>query len=306
MRAPLVAATLLGLMALAIGLQVARERWYGQPGGAAETVLYFRSGEALGKIALGYDTLLADVYWIRAVQHFGRQRGGGVSAAEGGFSLLYPLLDITTTLDPRFNIAYRFGAIFLSEPMPGGPGRPDLAIKLLEKGIRVMPDRWRYYQDVAFVHYWWLQDYRAAAEWFDKGAQVPGAPWWMRSLAALTLAKGGDRQRSRLLWQHLRDSADNDWLRENAQLRLTQLQALDQIDYLQGLVARYEREQGRRPRSWADLRAAGLIPGTPTDPAGDVYLLDSDTGAVRVSPTSPLSPMPVEPGAVGSSAAPHA
>ena len=37
-------------------------------------------------------------------------------------SLLYPLLDLTTTLDPHFNIAYRFGAIFLSEPYPAGPG----------------------------------------------------------------------------------------------------------------------------------------------------------------------------------------
>ena len=36
------------------------------------------------------------------------------------YALLYPLLDITTTLDPRFNIAYRFGAIFLAEPYPGG------------------------------------------------------------------------------------------------------------------------------------------------------------------------------------------
>ena len=38
------------------------------------------------------------------------------------YQLLYPLLDITTTLDPHFNIAYRFGAIFLSEPYPGGAG----------------------------------------------------------------------------------------------------------------------------------------------------------------------------------------
>ena len=43
------------------------------------------------------------------------------------YALLYPLLDLTTTLDPYFSIAYRFGAIFLGEPYPGGPGRPDLA-----------------------------------------------------------------------------------------------------------------------------------------------------------------------------------
>ena len=51
------------------------------------------------------------------------------------YPLLYPLLDLTTTLDPVFNIAYRFGSIFLAEPYPGGAGRPDLAITLLEKGL---------------------------------------------------------------------------------------------------------------------------------------------------------------------------
>ena len=33
-------------------------------------------------------------------------------------------------------MAYQFGALFLAEQPPGGPGRPDLAIALLEKGLR--------------------------------------------------------------------------------------------------------------------------------------------------------------------------
>ena len=49
------------------------------------------------------------------------------------------MLDLTTTLDPLFNVAYRFGAIFLAEPYPGGAGRPDLAIALLEKGLQARP-----------------------------------------------------------------------------------------------------------------------------------------------------------------------
>ena len=77
------------------------------------------------RAALGFDAILADVYWIRAIQHF-----GGTRRSEGGdksYKQLYPLLDLTTTLDPRFTIAYRFGAIFLAEPYPAaraGPTRP--------------------------------------------------------------------------------------------------------------------------------------------------------------------------------------
>src|SRR5439155_7737384 len=71
------------------------------------------------------------------------------------YSLLYPVLDITTSLDPRFTIAYRFGAVFLAEAYPRGPGRPDLAVALLEKGIREQPDKWEYMEDIGFVHYWY-------------------------------------------------------------------------------------------------------------------------------------------------------
>jgi hypothetical protein len=112
------------------------------------------------------------------------------------YDLLHPMLDLTTTLDPRFNIAYRFGSVFLSEPYPSGPGRSDLSIALLEKGLRTQPTKWAYMQDIGFVHYWYDHDYRAAADAFRKASEMPGAPWWLASLAATTLASGGDRQSS--------------------------------------------------------------------------------------------------------------
>jgi hypothetical protein len=67
-------------------------------------------------------------------------------------------------------------------------------------------------QDIGFVHYWWRQDYRAASAWFDKASKIPGAPWFLQSLAATTLAAGGDRQSSRTMWEAIRQSAEVDWL----------------------------------------------------------------------------------------------
>ena len=118
-------------------------------------------------MALSFDPLLADVYWIRALQHYGATKRAGDPTKN--FDLLYPYLDITTTLDPRFNIAYRFGAIFLTEAYPNGPGRPDQALALLQKGWRQMPERWEYLTDSGFVYYWWLRDYDEAAAVVSKG-----------------------------------------------------------------------------------------------------------------------------------------
>jgi hypothetical protein len=70
--------------------------------------------------------------------------------------------------------------------------------------------------DIGFVHYWWLRDYPAAARWFDRAAAVPGAPTWLKPLAATTLAAGGDRRTSRQLWLQLLNASDTAWLRSNA------------------------------------------------------------------------------------------
>ena len=99
------------LMGAIVALQIVRERAAPLSSGEEE-LLYVRSPEAMKRMALSYDSLLADVYWIRAIQHY-----GGIKRSEDpdkNYALLYPLLDLTTSLDPLFNTAYQCGAIFLS------------------------------------------------------------------------------------------------------------------------------------------------------------------------------------------------
>jgi len=256
-------------------------------------VLYLRSPAAARRVALSFDAMAADLYWMRALQHFGETRLR--ASGQKTFEDLYPFLDLTTSLDPRFNVAYRFGAIFLSEAPPGGPGRPDLAIALLEKGLVHNPTRWEYHQDIGFVHYWWTGDYAKAAAAFSRGAATPGAPWWLKSLAAVTLAQGGDRRTSRLLWQALSQSPDSDWLRRDADRRLRQLDALDQIDQLSAVVDRARGAGVGAPWSWALLFERGLLLRLPVDPTGTPFAIDLTSGRVGVSRQSPLWPMPTEP-----------
>jgi hypothetical protein len=193
-------------------------------------MLYVRSPEAARRLALSYDALVADVYWIRAVQHYGSTRLS--SDPNKQYDLLYLLLDLTTSLDPRFSVAYTFGAIFLAEPPPRGPGRPDLAVALLEKGLRAQPRNWELAQSIGFVHYWWRQDYVQAAVWFARAAEFPNAPDWMEPLAARTLAQGGRRESARVLWQHIARESDSQWFRDEAVRQLRLLDATDERDVL--------------------------------------------------------------------------
>ena len=97
-----------------------------------------------------------------------------------------------------------------------GPGRPELAIKLLDKGFASNPRKWQYLYDKAFVYSWGTARPAAAAHWFDEAAKVPGSPEWMPGMAAYMLEEGGDRRSSRMLWQQIRDSAEHEYMRDNA------------------------------------------------------------------------------------------
>jgi tetratricopeptide (TPR) repeat protein len=293
---------MLSLLAAAAWLQGVRDRL--APADQSEPTLYF-TARLIDRMAFAHRPLVADLYWIRSIQYFGGQRRrieseirSGASPADVrsrvGYDLLYPLLDITTMLDPLFNIAYRFGAIFLSSPYPQGAGRPDQAVALLEKAARVRPDKWEYLHDIGFVYYWDVHDYPKAAEYLNRAADVPGAPWWLRAMAATTLAKGGQRSTSRMLWRQMYDTAADDTARRTALLRLRQLDAIDRIEMLQQAVTGFlEKSPGLSP-SWQALAAARIVPGIPLDPAGTPYVLSPD-GRVSVSTASPLFPLPVEP-----------
>jgi hypothetical protein len=257
-----------------LGLQAVHERGGGPPAAQTEALLYVRSPEAMKRLALSYDQLLADLYWIRTVQHYG---GTKLSTDPNKrYDLLYPLLDLTTSLDPMMNVAYMFGSIFLAEPFPGGPGRPDQAIRLLEKGLQAQPRNWRFAQALGFVHYWWRMDYPQAAAWFSRAADMPDAPVWLGPLAAVTLAQGGNRASSRRLWAEFARAAEDEWFRNEARRRLLQLDAMDAID-----------------RLTAALRAGAVLRGVPVDPTGVPYRIEN--GVVGLDPRSPLNPLPTEP-----------
>ena len=285
-------AALVVLFAAVIGLQMiqADEPPLETPKGISTNLLYVRSPEILERAALSFQALLADIYWIRAVQHYGGTKLSKEPNKQ--YDVLYPLLDLTTSFDPYFDVVYKFGAVFLAEPYPAGAGRPDQAIELLEKGLRIRPDRWELAQGIGFVYYWWLADYRNAALWFNRAADLPNAPDWLRPLAAVTLAQGGNRASSRTLWSEIARNADADWLRDQASFRLKQLDALDGIDFIQRIVDQYRARTGVPPASWDDLLRAGLLRGVPPDPTGVPFRLDPATAHVTLDPSSSLNPLP--------------
>jgi len=249
--------------------------------GEVGEVLYIPSGKVLRYASLGHEGLMADIYWTRVVQYFGRQR----LAHALRFDLLGPLLSITTELDPHLLVAYRYGAVFLAEKLPDGAGQPEAALQLLRRGIVANPDEWRMWVDLGFIYYWDLKDYASAARVFRAGSERPGAKMWVRTLAASVAAKGGELETSRLLWSEIYRNADNDQIRHSAREHLFALAAQEEIGRLNDLLDAYARRSGQKARSLSDLLGAGYLTVVPQDPSDVAYVVGAD-GRAGLAPAS--------------------
>ena len=234
-----------------------------------QEVLYLPSGKVLKRLSLGYSSLLADIYWTRAVQYFGSRH----VAQATHYELLYPLLDITSDLDPHIIAVYEYGSIFLSQPPPNGAGQPDKAAALVEKGIRENPEYWRLYFTLGFIHYIDRQDYQAAQQAFDKGSKIPGALSWMKVMAARMAERRKDVNTAILLWTGVLDNTRDKDVKKTAISHLESIRADLDIMELDRRVNAYHDRTGTYPANWEDLIRAGLLQGIPADPHGEPYKL---------------------------------
>lgn len=250
-----------------------------------QKLLYLWSGRHVKRLFPGFEQLAADVYWIRTVQYFGSQR---VFSTDRNFELLEPLIDITVTLDPRLEIAYRYGAVFLAEHKPVGAGRPQSAIALLARGVQANPQNWRLRKELGYFYFVFLDDAQEAARHLLAAAELPEAPLWLRTMAADVLGRGGDRATARRMWRQMYEQEEWGVLKQNALIHLQMLDAFDGRDLLQRAVDEFARRFGRHPHTLDELRAAGLVSRVPDDPSGIPFAYDAGTGRVSLSPRSAL------------------
>jgi hypothetical protein len=247
-------------------------------------ILYFGSPAVMEKLSLGYRSFVADVYWMRTIQYYGRRDEADRRAVR--YRNLYTLLDITTTLDPDLVDAYRAGSIFLAEAEPIGAGQPYQAIRLLDKGISRHPQDWRYSYDKGFVYFWFLKDFRKAGEIWLETSRLNDAPAWTQGLAAMSMSEGGAVDTARSLWQRQYQESGRADVRENALNHLRSIRVSEDIWTLEYLIQRYVKKTGILPWKLEDLKGAGFVKQIPVDPLGTPYRYLPEKAEVSLDPGS--------------------
>jgi tetratricopeptide (TPR) repeat protein len=243
--------------------------------------LYF-SSSVLRRISLGYDDLLADIYWLRALQYF-----GGTRFDETDPALLYKYFDILTDLDPKFVNAYRYGGTFLAEPPPFGMGDIEKGMKLFDKGRTNNPDNFRIPLEEGFVYYLNLKDYKKAYELFKEASDKPGLSdlrrAYLKGMAASALAKGGNRDLSRQIWEYIYENTPNEGRKNFAVLNIKELDTMDMEDGLTEALREYLKRYNRLPSNVGELKSSGLVKQIPEEPFGGEFVIVKKLNEVKSS-----------------------
>jgi tetratricopeptide (TPR) repeat protein len=249
-----------------------------RPRATIEDALYVNSPGIVRRASLGFNGLMACIYWTRTVQYFGHRH----YLRARTYNELAPLLEITTALDPHMIPAYQFGANFLAPAPPNGAGEPVRAIELMKYGIQHNPDNWHLYYDLGFIYYTELKDYRRAGEVFDLGSKVPNAHPFLKLLAAQMAEHANDYETARMLWTATYESSSEANIRQNALEHLRSIRVDEEVSRLEQAAAKFTERNGRAPSSLWELAAAEHLPGIPVDPDGNPYELTLD-GRVQVA-----------------------
>ncbi len=249
-----------------------------RPGDIVDDAVYISSPKLVKRASLGFDGLMACIYWTRTVQYFGHRHFN----RERSYNELAPLLEITAALDPHLLPAYQFGASFLAPAPPNGAGQPERAVRLMQYGIEHNPDNWRLYYDLGFVYYTELHDFKKAGEVFAQGSRIPGAHPFLKILAADMAEHAQDYDTARMLWSAAYESSQETNIRQNALEHLRAIQVDEDVTNLQNAVTRFVQANGRIPTSLWEVVNAEHLRGIPLDPDGNPYEL-SLNGQVLVA-----------------------
>jgi tetratricopeptide (TPR) repeat protein len=231
-------------------------------------------GEYLKPALLGYHHLGADILWLRLVQVIGKKGN-----SEDEYEWMYHALDVLTTLDPQYAYAYYAGGVILGDIA----NRPDLSIRLLEKGVKANPQVWNIPFLLGYNYYFLLGDPAKGAEYIMKAASLPDGPSYLPGLATRLAAEAGNPDTAMaFLEARLTDTQDPE-MREVLASRMKEVIIEQDLRTLESAVEAYRTQHRALPATLTDLVMAGALPILPQEPFGGDYRLDPKTGSVSSS-----------------------
>ncbi len=218
-------------------------------------------GKALRVLSLGFERVVADLFWLRTVYYLGddvSHRAGYPAAAR--------LAELVTDIDPYFDSAY----ILMNSVLTVLRREPEAAIRLLDKGIAHLPGLWKLHFLQGFNHFMYGHDYKRAAQHMRAAAELGGPPY-LPLLASRLYHRAGDPDTALAFLELRIAEAETPEVRAELEGRLRDVWIARDLAAIDAALERWRKPAA--PTRVAELYDAGLLAREPRDPAGNVYVL---------------------------------
>ena len=247
------------------------------PADAGRGALRIPSPARIRILALGFDSAIADYYWVQLLHLVGGTRSGVSSHVDE----IADGVALVTELDPWVDHPYRFAAIWLNRNVED----VRRANRLLRQAISYHPTDWRNRFYLGYNLFYYLQDNAAAAEVLEPAISLEGAPVYLGPFVARLRADGGDLETSALFLETLIREAPDEYARAEYLKASDEILTERRARQLDAARVLFWRRHGRDVRAVEELwqeptRVVRAAPPPHPHFPGFAWELDPDTNEI--------------------------
>jgi len=202
-------------------------------------------GQSLKRMSFGFDNALASLIWIQLLQ-----KASHDSLESNEVSWEFAQLDSITTLDPKFESGFEFGAPFLSVFRRDKLG----AEILLKKWHRKRPTYWKTSYLLGYHLYYEMGRHTEASQYILRAAELEKAPAWLSSLGVRLLEETFATEQAFRLVLELYHHAVSPIAQERLQARLRSLNLTLQLKKWNEALEKYTSVHRKFPTSFSQLQ----------------------------------------------------
>lgn len=248
--------------------------------------------ELLRVLGAGNQSLVADYYWLQAIQATGK---AGSSFEPTRYLDMFYYADLVTDLDPKFHKVYTFSG----NTIPTNLGRETWvntaeARKILEKGVKNFPEDSTLRLYLAYNLSYFFHEHAAATEHLRIAASLPNVNPFVPEIATRMLAFNRHFDAALEMVKSFRDNETDPELRQRFEERIQEIEREKVLIQVDDAIAAFKKREGRLPKDISELTSRGDLPiPPPVDPMGGVIYIDQDEGKAA-STSSQLRLEPID------------
>jgi hypothetical protein len=246
------------------------------PSAAASGRMRVPSPERARALSFGFGPVIADYYWIDALQFVGdterpARRNETVAA----------LIDLVTGLDPWVDHPYRFAALWLTET----PEEVRHGNRLLEKGIAYHPLDWRNRFYLGYNLFFYLEDNARAADVLESAMKFPDAPDYLGSFVTRLRASSDGLDTAVMFLQQLIAGTEDEYAKAEYLDVLDEIETERRARMLDRARAEFQRRNGCDIKAPGELwtgpqRVLNAAPAAHPQKRGQRWVIDRASGEI--------------------------